>query len=96
VRAGLEKRAFVGTSAVCSAMVDVVRLVVYVGGAMIASKGSGLEGVHAGLVAAACAAAFVGTFAGSRLVEKVTMRVIRVIVAVMLFLASALMVAGVI
>jgi uncharacterized membrane protein YfcA len=96
VRAGLEKQAFVGTSAVCSAMVDVVRLVVYVAGAMIASEGMGLEGLRPGLVAAACGAAFVGTFVGSRLVEKVTMRAIRVIVAVMLTAASALMIAGVI
>lgn len=96
VRAGLEKKGFVGTSAVCSAMVDVARLVVYAAAAVVAGEGFGGRGAPVGLVAVGCGAAFVGTFVGSRLVEKVTMRGVRVVVAVMLFVASGLMVAGVI
>jgi uncharacterized membrane protein YfcA len=77
-------------------MVDVTRLVVYAAAAVVAGDGIGTGGVRVGLVAVACAAAFVGTFVGSRLVEKVTMRAVRLVVAVMLFVASGLMVAGII
>jgi len=99
VRAGLDKKQFVGTTAACSAMVDLTRLAVYaVGWAFFAgglSSGGALGREHAPLVAAGCASALVGVLVGVRLFEKVTMGGIRVLVAVLLAVSGAGMVAGV-
>jgi uncharacterized membrane protein YfcA len=79
VRLGLDAQAFVATGVVIACVVDIVRIGVY---------GSRYDfGPVAGewrLVAAAVAAAFVGAFAGARLLGKVSIQSIRYIVAVML------------
>ena len=48
------------------------------------------------LVIAACLAAFIGSFAGVRLVRKVTLRGLKVTVGVMLLLMAAALAAGVV
>jgi len=94
IRAGLDKNQYVGTASVCSAMVDLVRIVVYgLGMGFFTKNYGGVVGDAWGLVAAACGAAFVGSFFGSKLVKKVTLEAVQVIVAVML-LISALAIAG--
>jgi uncharacterized membrane protein YfcA len=93
LRAGLSRDQYVGTANVISTIVDVARLIVYaIGFAWLAQKG-GYEALSEWrtlwLVGAACMAGFLGSYFGAKVVKKVTLRTIRVLVAVLLF-ASAL------
>ena len=92
LRAGLTKDQFIGTRVVCAVIVDVVRLVVY---SAEFSRMSELRG-RAGLLAAATLAAFIGSFGGLKLVQKVTLKSVRVVVGVALLLMSAALAAGVV
>jgi uncharacterized membrane protein YfcA len=80
IKAGLSKSAFVGTGVIASAMVDLVRLIVY--GASFARDGFGAipQNLWA-IVAAACLAAFAGATIGARLLPHVTLQTVRFIVA---------------
>lgn len=88
IRSGLNKEAFIGTSVVSAVVVDVSRLFVY--GVTFFSKNfavlSGKGGI--GVVIAATLTAFLGSFIGSHLVKKVTMRNIQVIVSVLLLILA--------
>lgn len=79
VKSGLTKEAFIATGVIIACMVDVIRLFIY---------GSRFSVAHAGeniyLLLAAILAAFAGAFVGSRLIEKITMRGIQILVAIML------------
>jgi uncharacterized membrane protein YfcA len=79
IKCGLTKEAFIGSGVVIACVVDVVRIGVY---------GSRYDfptfGDRLGLVAVAVAAAFVGAFAGRRLLHQVSMKAVQVIVTVML------------
>jgi uncharacterized membrane protein YfcA len=87
-RAGLSRDAFIGTGVVCAVAVDLARIPVY-------AEGFGrLSGRTLGLVAAASLAAFIGSFAGSRLVKKVTMETLHAVIGVMLVLMAAAMASG--
>jgi len=87
IKAGLDKRAFIATGVVCAVVVDLVRLSVY--GASTPRTGFlALAGPDAALVATAVLCAFAGAFAGARLLDKVTLRFVR------LFVATAMMVVG--
>jgi uncharacterized membrane protein YfcA len=83
VSAGLERDAFVGTSVVSAVVVDVARLLVYGVGFRAAHSVRLAPGLGS-LVGAATLAAFVGSFLAARLLPTVTMRSIRLTVAVML------------
>lgn len=97
VRAGLDKRAFIGTTAAISALVDVTRLAVYFLGFSLFARGvGGLGAEHAPLVAAGCLAALVGVVVGARLVKKVTMHAIRLLVSALLVLTGLGMASGLI
>lgn len=93
VRLGLGKEAFIGTGVVTAVMVDLARLSIYAStetSRWRSLRDSGLDR----LIIAAALAAFVGSFAGSRLVKKVTMRTLRTLVGVMLVLMGAALAAG--
>lgn len=95
VRAGLDRDGYVGTAATCSALVDFTRLIVYAAAALVGGQGlAKLEGELAALVAVACAAAFVGTLLGKRLVQKVTLRTVQRVVAVLLVLLALALAVG--
>jgi uncharacterized membrane protein YfcA len=83
LRAGLDKEAFVGTGVAIAAMIDVTRISVYLSGDTWAH-------IHANLaiVGAATGAAFLGAYAGNRLLRKVTLRGIQVAVAIMLVVVA--------
>jgi hypothetical protein len=86
VKSGLAKEAFVGTSVVSAVLVDVARLAVY----GLAFDRTMLDDPRLrGLVLVATAAAFLGSFLGTRLVRKVTLRAIQVVVAALLLLVAA-------
>lgn len=85
VRAGLGKEAFVATGVVSAVVVDLARLSVY--GMAFVARDLGVVLADRGgwgLIVAAIAAAFAGSFAGARLLPKVTMTGVRWVVAVML------------
>jgi uncharacterized membrane protein YfcA len=94
VKSGLSKQAFVASGVACAVIVDLSRLAVY-GRSFLASSFDVLraEGnLH--VVWIATAAAFAGSFAGSRLVSKVTMRGVQTLVGVMLVLLAIAVGAG--
>lgn len=74
-KAGLEPKAFVATSALIAALVDVTRLSVYASGDALA-----VVRAHLPIVLTGTGAAFAGAYLGSRVLEKVTMRTIRLAV----------------
>lgn len=88
IRAGLNKAKFIGTSVVSAVVVDVSRLLVY--GITFFSKNLAVmqNEVGIGLITAAILTAFFGSFIGSRLIKKITMRTIQVIVGIVLFFVS--------
>ena len=91
IRCGLSKESFIGTGVVVACLVDFTRLGVY------AAKFPAAElRVHASLLAAATVSAFLGAWIGSRLIHKVTMRVVQWTVAVMLFVIAAGLAAGIV
>lgn len=101
MRAGLNRDQLVATRVAGAVIVDASRLIVYAAAAMLAAQhhdgplrvlGQG-DGWR--LVIAATTAAFVGSFAGSRLVKKVTLKGLKRVVGVALFLLSGLLAAGI-
>ncbi len=80
IKSGLQKESFIGTGVMISCIVDITRIFVYSSRYMIQFTHDNMA-----LLATAVLAAFSGVFFGSRLLKKVTMRVVQVIVAVMLF-----------
>jgi len=76
----LGKEAFVATGVVSAVIVDTVRLAVY-GASYVTTSFEALPQEIAGLVVAAVLAAFAGAYLGARLLAKVTLRAIRIIVA---------------
>lgn len=88
INCGLTKESFIGTGVVIACLVDLVRLAVY------SSRLSSLQFESVGLLIAAVAAAFAGAFIGNRLIHKVTLRSIRILVAVMLLVIASLLGSG--
>lgn len=83
IRAGLTKEAFIATGVVIACIIDFSRLGVY----FTRFSELGLR-ENFKLVIAATLSAFVGAFAGSKLLKKVTMESVRMIVTVMLIILS--------
>jgi uncharacterized protein len=100
LRAGLSREQYVGTAAVISTIVDVARLGVYaVGLTWIAQRHDAAvlaDSRTLWLVFAACLAGFLGSFIGSKMVRKVTLRGIQRLVAMMLLAVAAALAAGVV
>lgn len=92
-RSGLDRDAFLGTSVACAVLVDVARISVYG-----ATFGRHLDAVTQDggvrLVVAATGAAFVGSFAGTRLVKKMTLRLLQRCVGIGLLLLAAALALG--
>ena len=96
IRAGLSKEAFIGTMVVSAVVVDITRLAVYGWGVLGGAFPSAAPNGHTAgaLIAVGCAAAFLGSFIGTRLVGKVTMRTILVLVGIMLLLLGGALGSG--
>jgi uncharacterized membrane protein YfcA len=93
IKAGLEKESFIGTGTVSAVIVDVARLLVY-GMSFYATKFAGVAPDMGGLILAATLAAFMGSFIGTRLLKKVTLRTVQIIVGVMLIVVGVGMATG--
>ena len=85
IKIGMSKEAFIGTTTVSAVIVDAARLLVY-GSSFYAKKVAGINPALTGLIAAAIMAAFLGSFIGTRLIKKVTLRTIQILVGLMLIL----------
>lgn len=83
IKSGLTKEAFIGTGVLLAVIVDLSRMTVYAG-LLDSAKVLG----NPAAVIAATLAAFAGTFLGSRLVKKVTIRFLQVIVSALLLLVA--------
>lgn len=93
IKAGLDKQAFVATGVVAAVLVDLTRLLVY-GLAFLTTQTAALNPAMLGLVTAATLAAFAGSFLGTRLLAKVTLRMVQVVVGILLVLLGLAMAAG--
>lgn len=93
-RAGLDKEAFVATATVAAVAVDATRLLVY-GFTFLGAQFSALQeqGIG-GLLLAATLSAFAGSYAGKRLLKKVTLEAVQRVVAAALLLFSVALAAG--
>ena len=88
IRLGLPKEVFIGSMVVSAVVVDISRLLAY-GSTFFARDFAILvEGGGIGLVVAGSLAAFLGAFIGSRLLQKITLRAIQLLVAIMLIVLA--------
>lgn len=99
-KSGLNKERFIGTSNAISLSIDFTRIPIYLG---LISLGSGkrfdlLEALSQGkyLLLIGILFAFVGTYAGKKLIGKTTIVGVQRIVGVLLFVMGALLVSGII
>lgn len=91
LKAGLSKEAFVATGAVIASLIDVTRLSVYARQLSVSALAP-----NAILLACACLSAFLGSFLGSRLLTKVTLRSVQLTVSLGLVLISLALFSGLI
>ena len=92
LKIGLSKEAFVATGAVSAVIVDAARLVVYGAGFMSGHLAQSQEILTPVVVGTVCA--FIGSFAGKRLLQKITLRTIQIVVAVAMLLIGGGLAAG--
>jgi uncharacterized membrane protein YfcA len=90
LKSGLSKEEFVATGVILAVMVDMSRILIY--GIDISTQQSVVDWP---LVVAASFAAFVGAYAGSRLLKKVTIRSIQLVVSIFLVIVSLGLISGV-
>jgi len=88
VRLGLEKKALIATMVLSAVIVDISRLLVY--GLTFFERDFRLLYQQGGVYVVLCGviAAFIGSFIGSRLLEKITLNVIKITIAIMLLLIA--------
>lgn len=96
LKAGLTPTAFVATGAASSIVVDVSRLLVY--GPAFFARDFAAVGGHSGrtLVLVAAAAAFLGTFAGTRFLRRMSLRAMQLLAGALLVAIALALGAGVI
>jgi uncharacterized protein len=91
VRAGLGKEAFIATGVAIACLIDITRLTVY-----FEEIRKSINSFDYSLIIAATAAAFIGAYAGSKLIKKITVKTIQYIVAITLIIFALLMGSGII
>jgi uncharacterized membrane protein YfcA len=94
LRTGLSAERFLATGALIAVLVDLSRLGTYA--ASFGASGLQPHGREAQLVAVATVAAFAGAFAATRWLEKVTIKLVRFVVAALLLIIGLALAGGVI
>lgn len=94
LKAGLTKEAFVATGVVSAVIVDAARLATYGSGIMASHLGQSQEIIAPVVVSTICA--FIGSFVGKRVLQKITLRTVQIIVAVAMLLIGVGLVSGLI
>lgn len=93
IKLGLSKESYVGTGAVCTVVVDLVRIVVY--GFTFQATWDSVAGSRSGtLVLIAALSAFFGAYFGKRLLKKVTLRSVELSVAIMMIVIGTGLASG--
>ncbi len=92
IKAGMSKETFIGTNVVAAVVVDVSRLLVY--GVVFYSGRFGVVSEVWRLVAAACLAAFIGTYVARRMLDKVTLGSVQRTVGIMLVALGVALASG--
>ncbi len=95
-RAGLNRDAFVGTSAVTAIVIDGARLVIYGAAFLQASFVASLGAQGVRLIVAATLAALAGNLVAARLLPRVSLAAIRWLVGIMLIAVALALTAGLI
>ncbi|MDI6803608.1 MAG: sulfite exporter TauE/SafE family protein [Bacteroidota bacterium] len=83
IKTGMSKESFIGTGVVIACLIDATRLSVYSGHFAVAGIAD-----NSILLACATLAAFLGAFIGNRLIKKITLSIVKIIVAIMLFVIA--------
>ncbi len=91
IKAGLTKEQFIGTSVVCSILVDIARISVY---GLSAYKGLWGNLEMTGILVAATATAFLGSYLGSKWMGKITLKSVRRLVGWMLLVLGFVIALG--
>jgi uncharacterized membrane protein YfcA len=91
VRLGLSKEAFLGTGILCAVIIDIARLGYYATDYLVHGQEL-LDSWH--LLVVGTLSAFLGSYLGRRMIEKVTMEGIRRLVGVMLLLLGLAVMMG--
>lgn len=92
LKSGLSKEAFVATGVVSAVIVDAARLVVYGASFMASNLAQSQELLVPVAVGTICA--FIGSFMGKRMLQKVTLRTVQIVVAVAMLLIGVGLMAG--
>ena len=92
LKSGLSKEAFVATGVVSAVIVDAARLAVY-GASFMASNFAQSQELLAP-VAVGTVCAFIGSFMGKRMLQKVTLRTVQIVVAAAMLLIGTGLAAG--
>lgn len=96
LKAGLNKNEFIGTTVVSAIIVDLSRLVVY-GFGIFSSHLQELKNQNLfGLVTAATISACVGSIIGTRVLKKITLKMVETIVGILLFMVAICLTIGLI
>jgi len=91
VRLGLGKEAFLGTSILCAVIIDIARIAYYATDYVVHGQQL-LDSWH--LLVVGTFSAFLGSYLGRRMIDKVTMEGIRRLVGVMLLLLGVAVLTG--
>jgi len=91
IRSGLSKEGFIATGVVIACIIDFTRIFVYTAKFKI-----DLSAEHLALLITAILFAFAGVFIGNKLLAKVTMRMVQILVALLLFIVSSGLILGLI
>jgi uncharacterized membrane protein YfcA len=91
IRAGLTKETFIATGVAIACLVDVTRLSIYSESIL-----KHIDQSQVALLTVAVVSAFVGVYAGNKLVKKMTIKALQSIVAIMLLVFSVLLGGGII
>lgn len=92
LKSGLSKEVFVATGVVSAVIVDAARLVVYGASFMASNLAQSRELLVPVAVGTICA--FIGSFMGKRMLQKVTLRTVQIVVAVAMLLIGVGLMAG--
>jgi uncharacterized membrane protein YfcA len=93
IKLGLSKESYVGTGAVCTVVVDLVRITIY--GFAFQTTWDTAAGSRSGaLVLIAAFSAFLGAYLGKRFLKKVTLRKVELTVAIMMVVIGAGLASG--
>ena len=97
IKSGLEKNAFIATGVAIACIVDVSRLGIYLYEFISGQNNDFVfTSRHLGFIATATLSAFAGAFLGKKLLQKVTIDVVKYIVAAFIFIIGVLLMLGVI